>query len=160
MNFADLREAPAMSPDDLASAGPAGSREPSLRRPQQSRSAAGAGMLPAAKSRPRQAGRHRAAWGEPQWRGILRRMGAGSRAPRLADRRDHISKGVLAGRGHLQQRPRARGWREFATPRGLVAGDPRPRVLFAARSGHYPARQDVFMGPFRRRPIRPSAISD
>jgi len=28
-------------------------------------------LLPAAKSRPRQAGHHRAAWSEPQWRGIL-----------------------------------------------------------------------------------------
>ena len=47
---------------------------------------------------PRQAGRHRTAWGEPQWRGILRGMDPGSQAARLADRRDHVFEGSLAGR--------------------------------------------------------------
>ena len=37
----------------------------------------------------------------------------------------------------------------------LVAGDPGPGLCAAARSGHHPARQDVFMGAFRRRTIRP-----
>src|SRR3954469_18449477 len=55
-------------------------------------------MLPAENSDPRQAGRNRAAWREPQWRGILRGMAPGCRAARLADRRDHVFEGNLAGR--------------------------------------------------------------
>jgi hypothetical protein len=35
----------------------------------------------------------------------------------------------------------------------LVAGDPGPRLWIAAGGRHHPARQDVFMGAFRRRAI-------
>ena len=44
--------------------------------------------------------------------------------------------------------------------RVLVAGDPGPGLCATAGGGHYPARQDTFVGAFRRRTIRPSAVGD
>ena len=48
----------------------------------------------------------------------------------------------------------------LSAARMLVTGDSRPRLCALARSRRDAARQDIFVGPFRRRAIRSSPVGD